>query len=104
MRLTNALAVITIGCMASFASAQDRPIPSPGDKPSALPGAARPGESVFHLEAPADKLHFTVGASHEKGAYLGVSTSPPAQALRQQLKLSAGTGLGVDFVEKGSPA
>jgi hypothetical protein len=40
----------------------------------------------------------------EKAAYLGVSTSPVAPALREQLKLGKGVGLVVDFVEPDSPA
>ena len=39
-----------------------------------------------------------------KVTYLGVVTSPPAEALVEQLGLPAGTGLVVDFVEPGSPA
>src|SRR4051812_6799782 len=126
MRLRNALAILTIGCVSSLAAAQDQPIPAPGDKPSELPGAPRPGGRIperflrpelapnargaervdgdLHIEIPAHDVYFVREALHEKGAYLGVATSPPAQALRQQLKLAPGTGLGVDFVEKDSPA
>lgn len=39
-----------------------------------------------------------------KGAWIGISTSPAAPALRKQLKLPDGTGLVVDFVEPRSPA
>ena len=41
---------------------------------------------------------------HRKGAYLGVATSPPTPILREQLKLSEGMGLVVEFVDKESPA
>ncbi|HET6247849.1 MAG TPA: PDZ domain-containing protein [Tepidisphaeraceae bacterium] len=40
----------------------------------------------------------------EKGAYLGVSASPPTAALRKQLSLSRGMGLMIDFVVPDSPA
>ena len=40
----------------------------------------------------------------EKGAWIGISTSPAAPALRRQLKLPDGTGLVVDFVQPKSPA
>jgi PDZ domain len=43
-------------------------------------------------------------ARPEKGAYLGVSTSPAPQSLRQQLQLPKGVGLVVDFVEPKGPA
>jgi hypothetical protein len=39
-----------------------------------------------------------------KGAWIGLSTSPAAPALRRQLKLADGTGLVVDFVDPKSPA
>lgn len=39
-----------------------------------------------------------------KGAWIGISPSPAAPALRKQLKLADGTGLVVDFVEPKSPA
>lgn len=39
-----------------------------------------------------------------KGAWIGISTSPAAPALRKQLKLAEGMGLVVDFVEPKSPA
>jgi hypothetical protein len=40
----------------------------------------------------------------EKGAFLGVSTSPVGAAMREQLRLPRGVGLVVEHVEKGSPA
>jgi hypothetical protein len=40
----------------------------------------------------------------EKGAYLGVSTTPAPQVLRQQLALPRGVGLVVDSVAPRSPA
>ncbi|HEX8913498.1 MAG TPA: PDZ domain-containing protein [Humisphaera sp.] len=40
----------------------------------------------------------------EKGAYLGVATSPPPPALRQQLGLPGGVGLVVDSIADKSPA
>lgn len=40
----------------------------------------------------------------EKGAYLGVATTPPAPVLRKQLGLPPGTGLVVQFVVPESPA
>jgi hypothetical protein len=40
----------------------------------------------------------------EKGAYLGITTSPVSAALRNQLSLQRGVGLTVDYVEPGSPA
>ena len=40
----------------------------------------------------------------EKGAWIGISTSPAAPVLRHQLKLPEGTGLVVDFVQPKSPA
>lgn len=39
-----------------------------------------------------------------KAAFLGVSTSPATPALREQLKITTGVGLVIDFVEPGSPA
>ena len=39
-----------------------------------------------------------------KGAWLGLTASPPPAALRHQLKLPDGTGLVVDFVQPKSPA
>src|SRR4051794_5412108 len=43
-------------------------------------------------------------ARPEKGAYLGVSTNPAPQSLRQQLQLPKGVGLVVEFIEPKSPA
>jgi hypothetical protein len=43
-------------------------------------------------------------AEAQKGAFLGVATSPPTPVVREQLKLPRGMGLVVDVVEKGSPA
>lgn len=40
----------------------------------------------------------------QKGAWLGLSASPPPAALRRQLKLPDGTGLVIDFVQPKSPA
>jgi hypothetical protein len=40
----------------------------------------------------------------EKGAWLGVNTSPPPHVLRQQLQLPRGVGLVVDMVAPDSPA
>jgi hypothetical protein len=45
-----------------------------------------------------------VRAERQKGAYLGVATSPPTPIVREQLKLAHGMGLVVDVVEKQSPA
>ena len=44
------------------------------------------------------------GESPQKGAWVGISASPAAPALRHQLKLREGIGLVVDFVEPKSPA
>lgn len=40
----------------------------------------------------------------EKGAWIGISTSPAAPVLRHQLRLPEGIGLVVDFVQPKSPA
>jgi hypothetical protein len=40
----------------------------------------------------------------EKAAYLGVAAGPVPAALRSHLKLAAGTGMAVEFVEPDSPA
>ncbi|MGE5611259.1 MAG: S1C family serine protease [Bacillota bacterium] len=45
-----------------------------------------------------------LNAKLEKGTFLGISTSPVPQVLRQQLKLQNGVGLVVDHVDSGSPA
>lgn len=45
-----------------------------------------------------------MGVRMQKGAWLGLSASPPPPALRHQLKLPDGTGLVVDFVQPNSPA
>ncbi len=52
-------------------------------------------------------IQFTGGSPtlrSEKGAFLGISTSPVTPPLRDQLHLTQGMGLMVDYVRKGSPA
>src|SRR5579862_3142527 len=43
-------------------------------------------------------------AEHQKGAYLGVSSSPAPPVVRKQLGLPEGMGLVVDIVMPESPA
>lgn len=44
------------------------------------------------------------GPRLEKATFLGISTSPATDALREQLGLPKGIGLVIDYVEAGSPA
>jgi hypothetical protein len=74
--------------------------PQPGDKPQANPQRRAIGEGEIHgnirIGEPPMKM--------EKGAYLGVSTSPAPQVVRQQLGLQRGVGLVIDAVAPKSPA
>jgi len=68
-----------------------RPLESAEYAPFSKPlGTISLNQNVFHLQ--------------EKAAYLGVTTSPVADTLREQLGLPKGFGLVVDSVEKDSPA
>lgn len=122
MRLRKRLlvSVASLGCVAAAAPAQQQPSPPPpppGGQPVA-PGQPAPPPPPGEQPAPLrlrlrgdgpgggrDVLLFRgEPGPREKGAFLGVSTSPPVRALREQLKLPPGTGLMVDFVAPDSPA
>ncbi|HEY8749070.1 MAG TPA: PDZ domain-containing protein [Tepidisphaeraceae bacterium] len=45
-----------------------------------------------------------IAGQPQKGAWLGLTASPPPAALRRQLKVPDGTALVVDFVQPKSPA
>ena len=55
-------------------------------------------------EAAAARMAYTAKVKTEKGSYIGIATSPLPQVVREQLKLSSGSGLVVDRVEPESPA
>ena len=61
------------------------------------------GDGIIRLE-PAENVRSEMPVVKEKGAFLGLTTSPPNATMREQLKLPRGTGLVVDFIEKDSPA
>ncbi len=50
------------------------------------------------------RIYYNNEAKKENAAYLGISASPVTPALREQLKLTKGMGLVVDFIEPKSPA
>jgi hypothetical protein len=68
------------------------------------PGANRPVERVMGAGPRGNFQIAFAGPAMEKGAWLGVNTSPPPHVLRQQLQLPRGVGLVVDMVAPDSPA
>lgn len=78
------LGALAIGCLSTALAAQPAPLDPAAD--NANPAQRR------------------VPSRMERGAYLGVSTSPAPQVLRQQLGLPRGVGLVIDSVAPGSPA
>lgn len=102
------LSAAVVGLLASSASAQF----DPSDRRERRT-PPEPGGQLIHaqplppgLSGQEGDVHFFHGQPPrlEKGAYLGVATTPPGPAMREQLKLAKGMGLVVDFVEPGSPA
>jgi hypothetical protein len=79
---------------------------------AAAVGAGDNGTATIILGPGGGATTFTVtgvawigdNAAHAKVTYLGVSTSPPPEALAEQLKLPKGVGLLVDFVDAKGPA
>jgi hypothetical protein len=82
--------------------APPRPVPPVPPAPPAPPGDR--GARMQLERARAELGRFRNIRRGEKGAYLGVSTTPPAPVLRKQLGLPQGTGLVVQFVVPESPA
>jgi serine protease Do len=68
------------------------------------PGVNVPGERVIGVGPGRNFQIAFAGAPMEKGAWLGLNTSPPPHVLRQQLQLPRGVGLVVDMVAPDSPA
>lgn len=76
---------------------------NPGQPAPRAPGDPR--EMEFNrARGHVDVVYRALEAKREKAAFLGVSGSPVVPALREQLKLPAGIGMVVDFVEPKSPA
>jgi len=127
MRVSHLALILAAGCMTPFAAAQTAEKPSTeqkvrvySDKPSEegqpdegkskptedrQPDSYKPGSKEYKAWIETDKApYWVVPHRMMKGAWLGVSTSSPAPALRRQLKLPEGTALVVDFVQPKSPA
>jgi hypothetical protein len=99
--LISALAVGFLSASSLAQSARDeRP-----DRPQNPPVNAQEGQPRGNPNQPHDVRQFQAQFIRtEKGAYLGVSTTPAPQVLRQQLSLPRGVGLVVDSVAPKSPA
>src|SRR4051812_14577750 len=124
MRLATWTLALTIGGLSTGALAQSareerpvqpdrpprdaRPDPNRVDRPRIdvrlPPGANMPGQRVIGVGPGGNFQIAFAGAAMEKGAWLGVNTSPPPHVLRQQLQLPRGVGLVVDMVAPDSPA
>lgn len=120
MRSTSLVSVAAATLLASAAYAAE-PAAAQPDAPQRIEVRARPGQ-VQRIEAEAqlepgahpnargriivrgDEIAPLPGMKLEKGAYLGVATSPLTPALREQLELPQGVGLVVDTVPDDSPA
>ena len=93
MRAFSLFLFIAVLCLPATGRAQsDTPPP---------PDAKEPAKPPFNVDSFA---YWAADAGTEKGAWIGLSLSPAAPALRHQLKLAEGTGLVVDFVQPKSPA
>ena len=123
MRLATWTLALTIGGLSTGAFAQSAREEGPG-QPDRPRGDARPdpnrverrrievrpppganlGDRVIGVGPGRNFEIAFAGAPMEKGAWLGVNTSPPPHVLRQQLQLPRGVGLVVDMVAPDSPA
>jgi hypothetical protein len=96
--LTAVMALVAAGAGSAFA--QTGPFVGPDAE---VP--MRQAQQRMEVPAQAD-LYFDLHPPmrKEKAAFLGTSCSPTDATTREQLKLSKGIGLTVDFVDKDSPA
>ena len=67
-------------------------------------GGGAANEATYQRFMAATAARQAVATKKEKMAYVGVSTVEPPLVLTEQLKLTKGMGLVVDFVEPSSPA
>ena len=121
MRYLNPTLVLGAAMFASTVSAQKQvPDEQPATLVSPVPAAPSPttppqptyGYNAAETERiKAIKLRdeararvMVVQSRMEKASFLGVSGSPPAAALQEQLKLPRGIGMVIEFVEPKSPA
>jgi hypothetical protein len=82
------------------------PTPAPPPQPGQPPQPNNPNANGNEQQRMLDLYRAQLGGrvQMQKGAFLGVSTSPVPDALRHQLGLPEGVGLVVEVVEKDSPA
>lgn len=97
--MLSGLSLVAVGCLAAPVLAQ------PVQREQEVTEVGAPAQAP--AEGPV-RFRVVEGSQREvrleKGAYLGVATSAPPRALRQQLQLPNGIGLVVDFVAPKSPA
>jgi hypothetical protein len=96
---------VLVGSLSAIGQAQNVAADSPAPSPEPVRGTITlRAQGAASAQAQAGPVPPEAVRRTEKGAYLGVSTSTPVAALRQQLSLPAGVGLVVDAVAEKSPA